>query len=94
MITYRAGAHHGVTIVREGDGGRCGRPDHDCTRGHLVAVVVDGGEELAERIVQALNREERILRRSPSDCPRCGEAAPIIAWGVCRPCAVAEGWGL
>ncbi len=57
--TYRAGNHHGVTIVREGDGARCGRPDHDCDRGHLAAVVIDGGDvptdELATRIAFMLN---------------------------------------
>lgn len=56
---YRAGNHHGITIVREGDGARCGRPDHDCARGHLVAVVVNGGQELAERICQLLNADDQ-----------------------------------
>jgi hypothetical protein len=58
MSTYRTGGHHGVTIVREGDGSRCGRPEHDCDRGHLIAVVVDGGQELAERICALLNDSE------------------------------------
>lgn len=60
MTTYRTGNHHGVTIVAEGDGARCGRPDHDCERGHLVAVVVDGSDGLdadgfAEHICERLN---------------------------------------
>jgi len=59
MTTYRTGTHHGVTIVREGDGARCGRADHDCERGHLVAVVVDGDQALAERICALLNNRER-----------------------------------
>ena len=87
MSTYRTGTHHGVTINREGDGARCGRPDHDCTRGHLVAVVVDGGMELAERIVRLLNAEEREARRKPTDCPRCGADVPLVPGGVCQPCA-------
>lgn len=56
-MTYRVGNHHGVTIVSEGDGARCGRPEHDCERGHLVAVVIDGGQELAERIAALLNAD-------------------------------------
>lgn len=58
MSTYRVGSHHGITINREGDGARCGRPDHDCDRGHLVAVVIDGGEEFAERICALLNGDQ------------------------------------
>lgn len=53
MTTYRVGDHHGVTIVREGDGARCGRPDHDCDRGHLVGVMLTA--EDAELVVEALN---------------------------------------
>lgn len=41
-MTYRTGTHHGITICREGDGYRCRREEHDCERGHLVAVVVRG----------------------------------------------------
>jgi hypothetical protein len=67
MATYRVDNHHGVTIVEEGNGGRCGRPGHDCDRGHLVAVVVDGGQELAERICALLNAY------MPSECTRVGE---------------------
>lgn len=58
MTAYRTGNHHGVTIVAEGEGARCGREGHDCARGHLVAVVVEGGEEFAERICALLNCEE------------------------------------
>lgn len=55
MTTYRAGTHHGVTICREGDGHRCDLDGHDCERGHLVAVVVNGDRALAERICALLN---------------------------------------
>jgi len=72
VAEYRTGNHHGITIVREGDGARCGREDHDCNRGHLVAVVVDGGQELAERICALLNA---------SDDP---EAGPCV--GICAGC--------
>lgn len=54
-MSYRVGRHWGVTIVREGRGltmdtlGR--RPDDE-----LVAVVVNGDDELAERICELLNR--------------------------------------
>lgn len=58
-MTYRVGTHHGVTINRDSDGFICGRPGHDCTRGHLVAVVVNGDRELAERICAALNASEQ-----------------------------------
>lgn len=87
-MTYRTGDHHGVTIVREGDGARCGRPDHDCARGHLVAVVVDGfdgrtAEEEAERICKALNFVDRAARcRWSYDCegtPDCGGCPPKAA---------------
>jgi len=54
-MTYRTGNHHGVTIVSEGDGARCGREGHDCARGHLVAVVIEGGLAMAERICMLLN---------------------------------------
>lgn len=54
-MTYRVGNHHGVTIVNETDTAPCGRPDHDCARGHLVAVVVNGDQELAKRICELLN---------------------------------------
>lgn len=55
MAEYRAGTHHGVTIVRKGDGYRCDRDDHDCARGHMVAVVTNGDQALAERICTLLN---------------------------------------
>lgn len=54
MTTYRPGTHHGTTIVRSGDGYRCGRPDHDCERGHMVAVVTNDDWALAERIAWLL----------------------------------------
>lgn len=62
-MTYRVGRHHGVTIVNEDPTERCGREDHDCARGHLAAVVIDGGERFAERICQLLN--------GPPYPPRC-----------------------
>jgi hypothetical protein len=37
-------------------------------------------------------REEREARRKPTDCPRCGADAPTGRYGVCEPCADAEGW--
>jgi hypothetical protein len=55
VTTYRAGTHHGVTICRENDGHTCGRPDHDCARGHLVAVITNDDWELAEHICDRLN---------------------------------------
>lgn len=66
MTTYRTGTHHGVTICAEDDGARCGRPGHDCARGHLAAVVVEGAgdltaEQLAERICVLLNGEAETL---------------------------------
>lgn len=62
MAEYRAGDHHGVTVVLEGDGYRCDRVGHDCARGHLVAVVVNGDTALAERICALLNREAAFTR--------------------------------
>lgn len=58
MTTYRAGTHHGTTIVRSDDGHRCARPDHDCERGHMVAVVTNEDWELAERIALLLNASD------------------------------------
>lgn len=58
MTTYRTGTHHGTTIVRSDDGHRCARPDHDCERGHMVAVVTNEDWELAERIALLLNASE------------------------------------
>lgn len=57
-MTYRAGNHHGVTIVNEADTTPCGRDGHDCARGHLAAVVVNGDWELAERICALLNGDD------------------------------------
>lgn len=54
-MTYRADRHHGVTICSENDGVRCGREDHDCDRGHLVAAVFGGGVEFAQLIADLLN---------------------------------------
>lgn len=54
-MTYRVGGHWAVTIVREGTDppDRAGRrPDSE-----LVAVVVNGDRELAQRIVDRLNQE-------------------------------------
>lgn len=72
-MTYRVGNHHGVTIVREPDQQAvcCNREDHDCTRGHLVAVVVNGDQALAERICDLLNADERSAAHA-DDC-NCGD---------------------
>lgn len=67
VTTYRVGNHHGVTIVREDDGHTCARPDHDCERGHLVAVITNDNWELAERICALLNAY------MPSACTRVGQ---------------------
>lgn len=90
MTTYRTGAHWGTAIVRIGLGpedatGR--RPDDE-----LAAVVVNGGHELAERIVRAL----ALLALSealppaprqphpgekfwwPTECAKCDK--PIAPW--------------
>jgi hypothetical protein len=78
VTTYRTGNHHGTTIVAENDGARCGRPGHDCARGHLVAVVVDGGVELAERICALLNADAEWAcfpcgyRNRGGICTHCG----------------------
>ncbi len=80
MTTYRTGNHHGVTIVAENDGARCGREGHDCTRGHLAAVVVDGGVELAERICALLNTQQALADRygaAPSGPPSSPEQPPV-----------------
>lgn len=54
MTTYRTGNNWGVTIIREGHGepnaSNCGRVDDQ-----LVAVVVNGDQDLAERICERLN---------------------------------------
>jgi len=56
-LKYRVGGHHQTTIVREGDGYVCGFPDHDCARGHLVAVVTSGERALAQKVVELLNAD-------------------------------------
>jgi hypothetical protein len=70
-VTYRTGNHWGVTIVREGQVAHAWRPfnvgntvcaeagcayDEDEHPG-LVAVVVNGGQALAERICALLNAD-------------------------------------
>lgn len=65
-MTYRVGSHWGVTIVREG-------PGPEDVMGHhlgdeLVAVVVNGDQDLAERICELLNADDglsSILRAEP-----------------------------
>jgi hypothetical protein len=79
-MTYRTGNHHGITIVDENPDTRCGRPGHDCARGHLVAVVVDGGEELAERIVRGLHLLELSEAPEPEQC-----TAEVHSWDHFRP---------
>lgn len=88
-MTYRVGTHHGVTICREGDDHHCGRDGHDCTRGHLVAVVVDGDVELAERICALLNADDRCWHGEHCDGsgPDCERDAPLK--GGHRDCAAA-----
>lgn len=54
-MTYRVGNHHGVTIIDANPNSRCLDEHHDCARGHLVAVVVDGGQLFAEHICDRLN---------------------------------------
>lgn len=56
MIRYRVGGHWGVTVVREG----VQPPDKDGCRpdAELVAVVVNGDRELAQRIADALTEQE------------------------------------
>jgi hypothetical protein len=63
VSTYRTGNHWGVTIVREPEpAGICSdrscpdrgdHPSHD--QAQLVAVVVNGDQELAKRICELLN---------------------------------------
>jgi len=69
MSTYRTGNHWGVTIVCEGDRptaaelgdcafcciGGTGCPIHPAPNAELVAVVVNGDQELAEDICYRLN---------------------------------------
>lgn len=52
MATFRTGNHWGVTIVREGERTPEG---HIVGADELVAVVVNGGTDLAERIATLLN---------------------------------------
>jgi hypothetical protein len=74
MATYRVGNHHGVTIVRLGDGARCGRPEHDCDRGHLVGVMLTA--EDAALVVEALHHVEQTN----------GPALPIRIGGAPKIC--------
>lgn len=55
MNEYRVGGHWGVTVVREG----VAEPDEQGRRpdAELVAVVVNGDRELAQRIARKLNEE-------------------------------------
>lgn len=74
MTTYRTGNHRGVTIVREGnprppgDHWHEGLPCDICpSEDALVAVVVNGDRELAERICELLNadvEQNRDMRQS------------------------------
>ncbi len=86
-MTYRTGNHHGVTIVDESPGVCCGRLGHDCKRGHLVAVVVDGGEELAERIVRGLHLLALSERLAPKSC-----TAETRSWDHFTPEQVDSYW--
>ena len=63
MTTYRTGNHWGTTIIREG---AC-KPDEQGRRGDdaLVAVVVGGDAELAERICGLLNADADRDREGP-----------------------------
>jgi len=63
-----------------------GRPAVATVLGILRNVAAEMGIDTRE------GREEREARRKPTDCPRCGADAPIGAYAVCEPCAVAEGW--
>lgn len=63
-MTYRVGNHWGVTIVREGERTPEG---HIVGADQLVAVVVNGDQELAERICALLNAY------MPSECTRVGQ---------------------
>jgi hypothetical protein len=57
-MTYRTDNHHGVTIVREGVAPRPGSNlEQAGSSAELVAVVVNGDQELAERICALLNGE-------------------------------------
>lgn len=53
MTTYRTGNNWGVTIVREGRGPEDVMGHH--SGDELVAVVVNGDRELAERICELMN---------------------------------------
>lgn len=62
MTTYRTGNHWGITIVREGDVLTQGRMEPTGpvlpprrVGDQLVAVIVNGDQELAERICALLN---------------------------------------
>jgi hypothetical protein len=64
-VTYRTGNHWGVTIVREAQPGpeqghwHEGGPCEECPReAELVAVVVNGDQDLAARIAALLNADD------------------------------------
>jgi hypothetical protein len=91
VTTYRTGTHHGITICAENDGARCGRPDHDCARGHLVAVVVEGADgldavEFAERICALLNGDQPPRRGCICNDP------PPTTTGKNQPATRPPGW--
>lgn len=67
MTSFRTDNHWGVTIVREGEGEEfcCNRDDH--SHGELVAVVVNGDRELAERICTLLNADMGEQPRATQD---------------------------
>jgi hypothetical protein len=79
---YRVGSHWGVTIVREGSDWVPGNP-HPADD-QLVAVVVNGDRELAERICALLNADEK----APGGCDCDHEG--LDAMFHLAPCPVAE----
>lgn len=87
MTTYRVGNHHGVTIVREGDGHRCDLDGHDCARGHLVGVMLTA--EDAALVVEALNGTP--ASQAAARCAKCGNA--LAACQDCgKPAQCGEPW--
>lgn len=86
MTTYRTGRHHGVTIVREAGPRPCDEAGQhyycfalgenaEHATDQLVAVVVNGDQALAERIVALLNGDER-MRAVTSELDRYRAADP------------------
>jgi len=70
VSVFRSGNHWGVTIVREGDDASCchrgvRHPGH--RHGELVAVVVNGDQELAERICALLNASDGVAAQCTED---------------------------